>query len=292
MIQQGDILRCKDGNVSFKYRDARTGKMGVRTLGGANFLRLVLQNVLPKGLRRARNFGFLHPTACGRFACGEPMHVVHRRVAALQSEDRPNAQPSCVNLPDKPDAGAGPHDALKKPSSPSATGCKPARCVGSPENRSCPSRAPGIDTRQPPASAFSTLAGIPSTVLAAGPFGSICSGLEHLRAACPGLVQQSIRSRLRAIYPQSLEILAEKPGGFTRNASDLVCGLAIKLEVQLGLRSVVVPVLKLPKLSASQLTLRERSAIDGNAHARCLPGDANHSWSRLDRGYDASGNQA
>ena len=33
------------------------------------------------------------------------MHVVRRRVAALQSEDRPNAQPSCLNLPDKPDAG-------------------------------------------------------------------------------------------------------------------------------------------------------------------------------------------
>jgi hypothetical protein len=65
------------------------------------------------------------------------------------------------------------------------------RCVGSPENRSCPSKAPGIDTRQPPASAFSTLAGIPSAVLAAGPFGSIRSGLEHRRAACPGLVQQT-----------------------------------------------------------------------------------------------------
>ena len=102
MIQQGDILRCKDGNVSFKYRDARTGKMGVRTLGGANFLRLVLQNVLPKGLRRARNFGSLHPTARGRFACGEPMHVVHRRVAALQSEDRPNANLRASTCPTSP----------------------------------------------------------------------------------------------------------------------------------------------------------------------------------------------
>ena len=132
MIQEGDILRCEDGNVSFKYRHAKTGKMGMRTLAGAEFLWLVLQHVLPKGLRRARNFGFLHPNSARAIrvlqllhlraappaatvpvparpawqcACGEPMHVVRRRMAALQPEDRPKAQPWRVNLPDKPDAG-------------------------------------------------------------------------------------------------------------------------------------------------------------------------------------------
>ena len=32
-----------------------------RSVPGAQFLWLVLQHVLPKGFRRARNFGFLHP---------------------------------------------------------------------------------------------------------------------------------------------------------------------------------------------------------------------------------------
>ena len=132
VIQEGDILRCEDGNVSFKYREAKTGKMGVRTLGGADFLWLVLQHVLPKGLRRARNFDFLHPNSARAIrllqvlhlraappaqavpmparpawacACGEPMHVVRLRMAALQPEDRPKAQPWRVNPPDKPDAG-------------------------------------------------------------------------------------------------------------------------------------------------------------------------------------------
>jgi hypothetical protein len=40
---------------------AKTGKMECRTVSGAYFLWLVLQHVLPKGFRRARNFGFLHP---------------------------------------------------------------------------------------------------------------------------------------------------------------------------------------------------------------------------------------
>lgn len=47
--------------MSFRYRNAKTGRMERRTVPGAHFLWLVLQHVLPKGFRRARNFGFLHP---------------------------------------------------------------------------------------------------------------------------------------------------------------------------------------------------------------------------------------
>ena len=65
VIQERDILRCdgegSSGTVTFQYRYAKTEKMATRTLPGADFLWLVLQHVLPKGLRRSRNFGFLHP---------------------------------------------------------------------------------------------------------------------------------------------------------------------------------------------------------------------------------------
>ncbi len=130
VIQERDILRCDDnGNVTFEYRHAKTDKMAVRTLPGADFLWLVLQHVLPKGLRRSRNFGFLHPNSAAairllqvlhlraaprpqavpaparptwRCACGEPMHVVRRRMAALQPQHGLQAQPWRVNPPDKP----------------------------------------------------------------------------------------------------------------------------------------------------------------------------------------------
>ena len=49
--------------MSFRYRDSKTGKMATRTVSGATFLWLLMQHVLPKGLRRARNFGFLHPNS-------------------------------------------------------------------------------------------------------------------------------------------------------------------------------------------------------------------------------------
>jgi hypothetical protein len=61
VIAEKDIVAVADGEVSFRYRNAKTGKMERRTVSGAQFLWLVLQHVLPKGFRRARNFGFLHP---------------------------------------------------------------------------------------------------------------------------------------------------------------------------------------------------------------------------------------
>jgi len=60
VIAEKDIVACDNAQVSFRYRNAKTGTMERRTVAGAHFLWLVLQHVLPKGFRRARNFGFLH----------------------------------------------------------------------------------------------------------------------------------------------------------------------------------------------------------------------------------------
>jgi hypothetical protein len=48
-------------NLTCCYCNAKTGRMERRTVSGVQFLWLVLQHLLPKGFRRARNFGFLHP---------------------------------------------------------------------------------------------------------------------------------------------------------------------------------------------------------------------------------------
>jgi len=75
VIAEKDIVACGNGQVSFRYRNAKTGKMERRTVSGARFLWLVLQHVLPKGFRRARNFGFLHPN-CKRLIA--LLHVLLR----------------------------------------------------------------------------------------------------------------------------------------------------------------------------------------------------------------------
>lgn len=63
VIQEQDIVACENGNVTFRYRNGRTKKMEYRTVPGAQFLWLIVQHVLPKGFRRARNYGFLHPNS-------------------------------------------------------------------------------------------------------------------------------------------------------------------------------------------------------------------------------------
>jgi len=105
VIREADIVACEAGRVTFRYREAKTGKIERRTLAGADFLWLILQHVLPKGFRRARNFGFLHPNAKRLIAllqwllkfqpaappakarapilcpcCGAPMRIVKTRI--------------------------------------------------------------------------------------------------------------------------------------------------------------------------------------------------------------------
>ena len=117
VLREADILPCDkegDGQVSFRYRDSRSGKIQVRTLPGADFLHLLLQHVLPKGFRRARNYGFLHPNKKRLIAllhlvlriaprppqpdkprpallcpcCGKPMRVIRRRLRPTEVKRR------------------------------------------------------------------------------------------------------------------------------------------------------------------------------------------------------------
>ena len=61
VIREQDILQCKNGMVTFRYLHAKTGQYRTRTVTGEYFLYLLMLHVLPKGFRRARCYGFLHP---------------------------------------------------------------------------------------------------------------------------------------------------------------------------------------------------------------------------------------
>ncbi len=57
------FISCENGQVTFRYTNGKTGKTEFRTLGGVAFLKLFVQHILPKGFRRTRNFGLLHPNS-------------------------------------------------------------------------------------------------------------------------------------------------------------------------------------------------------------------------------------
>ena len=106
VIQERNIIACQNGQVTYRWRDSKSKQLTTRTVSGAAFLRLLMQHVLPKGFRRARNFGFLHPNSKRLIAllrllvfkqvpdvplpaprpqwlcscCGAPMVIVGRRI--------------------------------------------------------------------------------------------------------------------------------------------------------------------------------------------------------------------
>jgi hypothetical protein len=95
VIREKDIVSCQHGQVSFRYRCAKSGRMQQRTVPGADFLWLIIQHVLPKGFRRARNFGFLHPN-CKRLIA--LLHVLLKFVptpAATWIRQRPPILCAC-----------------------------------------------------------------------------------------------------------------------------------------------------------------------------------------------------
>jgi hypothetical protein len=63
VISEQNIVSVKNDNVTFKYKDSETKRYKTITEPACEFLWRVLQHVLPKGFRRARNYGFLHGNA-------------------------------------------------------------------------------------------------------------------------------------------------------------------------------------------------------------------------------------
>ena len=63
VICEKDILKIENGKVTFQYINSDTKQSETREVSGAEFLWLLMQHVLPKGFRRSRNYGFLHPNS-------------------------------------------------------------------------------------------------------------------------------------------------------------------------------------------------------------------------------------
>tara|TARA_B110000879_G_C11091724_1_gene479250 strand:+ start:251 stop:1297 length:1047 start_codon:yes stop_codon:yes gene_type:complete len=63
VISNDNIINDDGTYVTFRYKDSSTGKVAVRRERGEVFMALVLQHTLPKGFRRARDYGFLHGNA-------------------------------------------------------------------------------------------------------------------------------------------------------------------------------------------------------------------------------------
>lgn len=91
VIQDKNIISDIDSVITFRYFDSKDKHWKTRSLPALEFLDLVLQHVLPKGFRRARDYGFLH---------GNAKRTLHRIQLLLESapqliETKPPSRPRC-----------------------------------------------------------------------------------------------------------------------------------------------------------------------------------------------------
>ena len=63
VISNRHILEDDGTHVTFRYRNSQTHQWKTRRETGAMFIYLLMVHVLPKGFRRARDYGFLHGNA-------------------------------------------------------------------------------------------------------------------------------------------------------------------------------------------------------------------------------------
>ena len=73
-ISDRRILRCKEGRVTFSYRQSDTGKWRTSTLDALPFLHRFLQHILPKGFVKVRYYGLLAP--CRRQQLASLRHLL------------------------------------------------------------------------------------------------------------------------------------------------------------------------------------------------------------------------
>ena len=86
VLSERNILSDSDGQVTFRYTDNK-GVHQTRTESGSKFLWLLLRHVLPKGFRRARDYGFLH--ANSKRLIQLLQYLLHLIPKTYEQRDRP-----------------------------------------------------------------------------------------------------------------------------------------------------------------------------------------------------------
>jgi hypothetical protein len=61
-ISNNRIVQLENGQVTFRYQESKTGKICYTTVAAEEFIRRLLQHVLPDRFIKVRDYGLLAPT--------------------------------------------------------------------------------------------------------------------------------------------------------------------------------------------------------------------------------------
>lgn len=101
VIREQDILACETGQVTVRDQNAQSQRTETRTVSGAKFLWRIRQHVVPKGFRRARHFGFLHPNSKPLIAVLQVLFGFDPQRALAWIKPRPPLAGPCGGAPRK-----------------------------------------------------------------------------------------------------------------------------------------------------------------------------------------------
>jgi len=99
-IVNSRLERFDDGQVTFRYRDGRTGALTRCTLDAVAFLGRFLQHVLPRGFSKVRHYGLFSPSRDDLLAQARE-HLLAASANPLPAEDSidPAPSPAPANVP-------------------------------------------------------------------------------------------------------------------------------------------------------------------------------------------------
>jgi hypothetical protein len=93
-ISNSRLVRFENGQVTFRYRDNRSGEIKHCVLPAADFIARFLQHVLPRGFTKVRHYGVYSPTrAADLERARELINVARRNAEASTPSTSDGAQP-------------------------------------------------------------------------------------------------------------------------------------------------------------------------------------------------------
>ena len=92
VIAEKNIVACKNGKLTFKYKDSQTQTVNTRTLDAVDFIWKLLTHVLPRGFRRVRDYGIVHPNAKQK----RSLIQLLLRVSIPIAKQKPKIKPKCA----------------------------------------------------------------------------------------------------------------------------------------------------------------------------------------------------
>ena len=96
VLPDQDIIKVTPNCVTFRYRDGQTNQWETRTLPPLEFIWLILQHVLPKGLQRVRDYGFLRGNAkIVRLRIQQLLMTITKWIVPVQETVRGKAKRLC-----------------------------------------------------------------------------------------------------------------------------------------------------------------------------------------------------